>query len=96
MTDQKQNTKYPKRLWLAGPAPWIAQEAVIIGGSRRRVQFHNGSAVVKNAEEEATVRKALAGNVYDEDLTEAIDHPTSGWHTMSQKAFNAHVRVVGQ
>lgn len=91
---QERAPKYPKRLWLAGPAPYVAQETILVPKSQERLVFYNGALVVHNAEQEAAVRKAMGNRVFDEDRKTPIDHPRSGWSTLSQEAFNAHVRVV--
>ena len=91
---QERAPKYPKRLWLAGPAPYVAQETILIPKSNERLAFYNGALVIHNAEQEAAVRKAMGDRVFDEDRKTPIDHPRSGWSTLSQEAFNAHVRVV--
>lgn len=88
-----QSEKYPKRLWLAGPAPYVAQETIIVD-SLRTLKFEGGSVVVESAEEEATVRKALEGRVFDEDLKKPQTFKRTGWSTLSQDAFNAHVNIV--
>lgn len=95
-TSTPKEEKYPKRLWLAGPAPYVAQETILMADGIQRLEFYNGSLLVSSAEEEATVRKALGSGVYDEDLKTLEVHPRSGWGTLSQKAYNAHVRVVEQ
>ena len=94
MTEQVKTAKYPKRLWLAGPAPYVAQTTVIVPNTMRYLKFDAGSLVVKDAEEEAVVRKALGDRVYDETPGFTEQHPRTGWLTTSQKAYLAHVRAV--
>ena len=88
-----QSEKYPKRLWLAGPAPYVAQETIIVDRVRT-LKFDGGSLIVHSAEEEATVRKALPGKVFDEDLKKPQTYKRTGWSTLSQDAFNEHVNLV--
>jgi len=89
-----ESPKYPKRLWLAGPAPYVAQETIIAPRGNKRLRFEDGALLVHDAEEEAIVRKALGGRVFEETPGFTEMHPRSGWRTTSQDAFNAHVHVV--
>lgn len=88
------NPKYPKRLYLAGPAPYVAQETIVMPNGFTQVKFKNGSALVKDAEQEAVVRKALPGKVYDETPGFSKVHPRSGWVTTSNDAYLAHTDVL--
>jgi len=92
---EKQAPKYPKRLWLAGPAPYVAQERILIPNSLKDIRFINGSTLVHDAEEEASVRKAIPENqLFEETPKFSKVHPRSGWLTTSQDAFNAHVDLL--
>lgn len=88
--------KYPKRLWLAGPAPYVPQDTIFVPNSFKRLKFIDGSLIVSDAEEEAVVRKAMGGAVYDETPGFAETHPKSKWPTLSQPAYIAHTKVVEQ
>lgn len=86
--------KYPKRLWLAGPAPYVPQATILIPASGKRLKFIDGSLIVHDAEEEAIVRTAMGNRVYDETPNFTEIHPRTGWLTTSQDAFRAHVHVA--
>jgi hypothetical protein len=88
--------KYPKRLWLAGPAPYVAQDTVFVPKSHKRLKFIDGSVVVHDAEEEAVIRTAMGNAVYEETPGFAEVHPKTGWPTTSNGAYIAHTKVVEQ
>ena len=94
MTTTEQKPKYPKRLWLAGPAPYVPQETVVMPDGLTFLAFENGATIVTDAEQEAVVRKALGERVYDETPGYSKVHRRSGWLTTSRDAFEAHTDIL--
>lgn len=94
MTESQAKDKYPKRLWLAGPAPYVAQETILMRDGITRLAFHDGSLVVHTAEQEATVRRAMGDRVFDEDSKKPITFRRTGWSTLSRDAYEAHTNLV--
>lgn len=93
---EQAKSKYPKRMWLAGPAPYVAQEAIAMPNGFTFLEFENGSLLVHDAEQEAVVRKAMKDRVYDETPGYSKVHKRSGWLTTSRDAFEAHTDILEQ
>lgn len=94
----KTKNEYPKRLWVGGPRPYAPQETIVLNDRWETIKFSDGVAEVANAEQEATVRRALSVRgiaVYDEDIptdAESLYVPQSKWYTRSFKAMQEHQR----
>lgn len=85
-------TYQPKNLYLSGPAPMVAQEAVVVGEYQARLTPVNGRYTVASAAQEDALRRALPRRLYDEDGP--LRHcPHCNWTVPSADAMLAHMRL---
>lgn len=84
----QRETGYPKPLY----NPVYPGESVLLPTSGNRLKFVKGKIEVKNAEEEAILRAACKGRIYERDLpTEKTCSRCQGFVTGSSEALSAHI-----
>lgn len=80
----------PVRFWLADPRQ---QERIYRPGSRKPLHFVNGALVVHSEKDADIVRRAMAGQAFEEDLpksAKAFVCKQCGYAPRSNEAAQAH------
>lgn len=88
-----EKASYPKTLWISTPeqSPRILIPDPNTKAVTHKLRFHEGRVSVRNAHEEATVRQAMGGRVYEQDLDTPKVDEGNGWVCFSSAAWTAYL-----